>query len=145
AIAQRWNGRIMNTVDRPAHDRWRSFAARAALALSSPRSDIAGNPAGAPVAEKLPPVITGNAWIVAESDEAGTVELNDVQPPIFFIRIKPTAKIQRQAVAAIVTGTRNADPIRAARGLRRVLARLIKRALVANELGLVGHTLRTPG
>src|SRR5262249_39014777 len=47
--------------------------------------------------------------------------------------------------ATITAGTRDADEIRTDAGrLRSILARLPQRALVANEFGLVGYTLRAP-
>jgi hypothetical protein len=76
------------------------------------------------VAEKLPSGVTGDPRIITERDEATAIELEDVQPLIFLIRFKPAAKVRRQAVAAIVTGARNADPIimrRLATGIARRL------------------------
>src|SRR5262249_33822254 len=61
-----------------------------------------------------------------------------------LVCIKPSADIRRSSIAAIAAGARDADPIRAAGNLRRVLSRLIERALVANNLGFIGDALRVP-
>jgi hypothetical protein len=123
-VAQRWNGAIIFLIDRPVHDHHGIFVTRAAFTFSAARSNIAGGAAGAPVAEKLPSGVTGDPRIITERDEATAIELEDVQPLIFLIRFKPAAKVRRQAVAAIVTGARNADPIimrRLATGIARRL------------------------
>jgi hypothetical protein len=62
----------------------------------------------------LPAVITGDAWIIAESDETGTVELNDIEASVSLVCIERSADIARQAIAAITTAARDADPIAAA-------------------------------
>src|SRR6516165_11785074 len=76
----------------------------------------------------------GSSW---RANEAGAVERDDVELLVLLTILVGAAHLRRDRIA---TGDRKAYPVRAAGHLRRVLERLIERAVVANDFGLVGDS-----
>src|SRR5262249_2110175 len=109
------------------------------------RSGFAGWAFAAATGEQLPPIVTGDSWIVVERDETGTVEFGNIKPAIFFMCIKRTAQARRVAVMAVAPGACDADPISVARFFAGIFARLINAALVDGDIAHVVPRVGLPG
>src|SRR5215471_681574 len=146
AIRHCWNRTILDAIDRPIGDRRSSLTARAPFALPSARTGLTHGATATRATHELP-TISRNSWnprSIATRKVARAVIFDDVQTRVSFMRVISAADMGCEAVVAIATGARNADPIRAARSLRRVPTRLPERTFVANKLRLVAHALLTP-
>jgi hypothetical protein len=83
-VTHRRHGAVIFAIQRPGDDRWSIFAGRAPLAFSSAWSGFADGATVSSAAEKLPTIIAGVAWIIAEGDETRAVKRDECRNRAYF-------------------------------------------------------------
>src|SRR5262245_41226082 len=132
-------GAIGRALQVPADNFAPIFTTRAALALPSAWTDVAGGAAGTGAAHELPAILRNprNPGIVAAGNESSAVEADNIEPLVIRRCVEGATDYAALAVVASLCDTNPIIDMR--RRTRRIAQRLVRCALMHDEVAGIVH------